>query len=189
MMRRNVLIGVAVLAALVAAVSMAKPGNQDQSPPVAVIESPGRGAGSEAGSGEQGSTIGAFTAEDIDGRPVEVGAGKPGALFFFAGWCGSCIAEARALDRVHRELGGRVAVTAISPDPSDSVEAIRTFRRNVGSPNYPFIWDSRGSLGAQFAVRALDTTIVYDASGNVVFRDAAVSDAATLKAAFRKAGV
>ncbi len=188
-MRRNLLIGLAVLAVLVvavSAVSTVKRSDPVQSPQVAV-NAPG-GTGSRAGSGEPGSMIATFTAEDVDGRPVEVRPGKPGALFFFAGWCGSCLAEAEALDRVQRELDGRVTVTAISPDPSDSVEAIRLFRRNVGSPGYPFIWDSRGALGSQFAVRALDTTIVYDAKGKVVFRDAAISDAATLKAAFRKAG-
>ena len=188
-MRRNLVIGLAVLAVLVvavSAVSTVKRNEQIQSPQVAVDASVG--TGSTAGSGEPGSTIATFTAEDVDGRPVEVAHGEPGALFFFAGWCGSCMAEAEALDRVQREFDGRVTVTAISPDPSDSVEAIRRFRRNVGSPEYPFVWDSRGALGTQFAVRALDTTIVYDAKGKVVFRDAAISDAATLKAAFRKAG-
>jgi len=83
-------------------------------------------------------------AKDIDARTVRVGRGKPGALFFFAGWCGSCLSEAKALDQVQRALGSRVTITAISPDPSDSPEAIRRFRQQVGNPRYSFVSDSAG---------------------------------------------
>lgn len=191
-MRRNLTIGLGVLVALVAAVS-AISANKTSTPPggapVSVLEPSSDTGGRSAGSGEFGSTVAAFTTKDIDGRSVQVREGKPGALFFFAGWCGSCLVEASALDRVERALGGRVDITAISPDPSDSVEAIRRFRRNAGSPRYAFVWDSAGTLGTQFAVRALDTTIVYDRAGKVVFRDAAVTDVNKLRAAFRRAGV
>ncbi len=188
-MRRNVTIGLGVLIALVAtvaAISAGRPSTQPGGAPVALAEP---SSDTAAGKGELGSTVAAFTAEDIDGRPVQVRAGKPGALFFFAGWCGSCIVEASGLERIERALGTRVDITAISPDPSDSIEAIRRFRRNAGSPRYAFVWDSAGTLGSQFAVRALDTTIVYDRDGKVVFRDAAVTDVKTLRDAFRKAGV
>lgn len=191
-MRRNLLIGLAVLVALVAsvaAISAGKRTGQAGRPQVAVAQpADGQTAGA-TGDGEQGSTVAPFSARDIDGRRVRVGAGKPGALFFFAGWCGSCQVEARALGRVQDELGSRVAITAVSPDPSDSAKAIRRFRRNSGAPSYPFVWDSAGALGKQYAVRALDTTIVFDKTGRVVFRDAAVTDVDTLLAAFRKAGM
>ncbi len=191
-MRRNLLIGLAVLVALVAsvaAISANKKTDQAGQPQVALAEPADGQTAGETSDGEPGSTIAPFSARDVDGRRVQVGAGKPGALFFFAGWCGPCQIEARALGRVQAEFGSRVAITAVSPDPSDSVAAIRLFRRNSGGPSYPFVWDSAGALGRQYAVRALDTTIVFDKAGNVVFRDAAVTDVDTLRAAFRKAGV
>ncbi len=191
-MRRNLLIGLAVLVALVAsvaAISAGKATDQAGRPQVSLTQPADGQSLSETSDGEPGSTIAPFSARDVDGRRVQVGAGKPGALFFFAGWCGSCQIEARALGRVQAELGSRVAITAVSPDPSDSLAAIRLFRRNSGGPSYPFVWDSAGALGRQYAVRALDTTIVFDKAGNVVFRDAAVTDVDTLRAAFRKAGV
>ena len=187
-MRRRLSVGLAVLIALVAAVSAlsaVKQRDQANGSNVAVTGS----AVAQGGAGEPGSTIAFFRAKDVDGRAVKVGAGKPGALFFFAGWCGSCLVEAEALGAVQRQLGSRVAITAISPDPSDSREAIRRFRDNAGQVRYPFVWDSDGTLSRQYAVRALDTTVVYDKTGKVVFRDAAVSDVPTLMAAFRKAGV
>ena len=188
-MRRNVTIGLGVLFALVAAVAAISAGKTSTQPGGSSVAVDEQSSSTAAGKAEPGSTVTTFTAEDIDGRPVQVRAGKPGALFFFAGWCGSCIVEASALDRVERALGGRVDITAISPDPSDSIEAIRRFRRNSGDPRYAFVWDSAGTLGTRFGVRALDTTIVYDRDGKVVFRDAAVTDVKTLRDAFRKAGV
>ncbi len=185
-MRRSLLIGLAVVLALVAAVAAVSAGKASEradAPRVSASE-PAR-----QGSGEIGGKVTAFTVKDIDGRSVRVRTDKPGALFFFAGWCGSCIPEASALGDVQRELGSRVAITAISPDPSDSAAAIRRFRRQAGNPRLSFVWDSSGTLGTQFAVRALDTTIVYDAQGKVVFRDAAPTEVATLRAAFRRAGV
>jgi thiol-disulfide isomerase/thioredoxin len=188
-MRRNVIIGLGVLIALVAAVAAISAANPSTQPGGAHVTVGEPSADTAAGKGEPGSTVAAFAADDIDGRPVRVRTGKPGALFFFAGWCGSCLVEASALDRVERALGARVDITAISIDPSDSIEAIRLFRRNAGSPRYPFVWDSAGTLSTPLAIRALDTTIVYDRDGKVVFRDAAVTDVKTLRDAFRKAGV
>lgn len=190
-MRRKLSVVLVVLTVLIAAVAAVSAGQKSQraggqpislSPPASGDQTSGR-------QGEPGSRLAAFRTEDIDGRPVQLRPGKPGALFFFAGWCGSCVVEASALDRVERDLGRRVDIAAISPDPSDSLEAIRRFRRNAGYPRYPFVWDSAGTLATQFAVRALDTTIVYDRDGTVVFRDAAVTDVKTLREAFRKAGI
>lgn len=185
-MRRNLLFGLGVFVALVAAVtaiSAGKTSERANAPQLSASEPTGRG------SGEARGEVAAFTAKDVDGRTVRVRTGTPGALFFFAGWCGSCIPEAKALDRVERTLGSRVAITAIDSDPSDSIESIRRFQQQVGTPRYSFVWDSSGKLGAQFAVLALDTTIIYDAKGKVVFRDAAPTDVETLRAAFRQAGV
>lgn len=144
---------------------------------------------SVAGSGEVGERLATYSLTSIDGQPVKVSAGKPGALYFMAGWCGSCLPEAEALGKLERRLGDRISVLAVSPDPSDSVSSIRALRAAAGNPRYPFAWDQQGTLARALDVRALDTTLVYDARGKVVYRDAAPTDLATLRAAFRKAGV
>ncbi len=87
------------------------------------------------GTGEVGSTVGNLEATDISGREVRAPvAGKPGAMWFFASWCGECLPEGKALGRLERELGPGVSITAISSDPSDSAAALRGFRRTVGDP-------------------------------------------------------
>lgn len=107
-MRRNFIIGLTVLVALVVAVSAisaTKTSDETAGSAVAVSASPA----SSSSAGQEGAAIAPFTARDVDGRRVEVGAGKPGALFFFAGWCDPCLREARALGDVQRELDAAVS--------------------------------------------------------------------------------
>ena len=146
------------------------------------------GATASAGSGAVGEPLGTYALVSIDGQKIQVPAGKPGALFFMAGWCYSCVAEAAALDKLERRHGDRISVLAVSPDPTDTVASLTRFREEVGA-RYPYAWDKQGTLARALGVRALDTTVVYDARGKAVFRDAVPSDLQTLEAAFRKAGV
>ena len=97
--------------------------------------------------------------------------------------------EAAALAELERRLGDRIAVVAVSADPTDSASTIRQLRTAAGDPRYPFAMDPQGSLARALDVAALDTTLVYDAHGEVVYRDAVPSDVSTLAAAFREAGV
>ncbi|MEX2210373.1 MAG: TlpA disulfide reductase family protein [Gaiellaceae bacterium] len=146
------------------------------------------GATASVGSGDVGAQLSTYVLVSIDGEKVKVPAGKPGALFFMAGWCYSCVAEAVALDKLERRHGERISVLAISPDPTDTPASLTRFRQEVGA-RYPYAWDKQGTLARALGVRALDTTVIYDARGKVVFRDAVPSDLQTLEAAFRKAGV
>lgn len=181
MRRRTIFVSLGALVALVVAVAVLSAGKQQVRP-----DSVSKVAGT--GDGQVGSTVGQLTATDVDGNRVSVPSGKPGALFFFAGWCGTCIPETVALGEVQRELGSRANVTAISSDPSDSVAAIREFRQRAGEPRYPFVWDSDSTIAVRLGVSALDTTIIYDAQGTVVFRDAGPTDRIQLLAALRDAG-
>jgi thiol-disulfide isomerase/thioredoxin len=176
--------GVAVLAVIAGGRSTSGAGA-----PARVTAAPGSPTTSFAHSGRVGERLATYSLTSIDGAPVRVPAGKPGAVYFMAGWCGTCVAEAGALGRLQRHLGDRIAVVAVSPDPSDSVSAIRRLRTAAGRPRYPFVWDEGGTLARALQVSALDTTLVYDADGRVVYRDAVPTDLATLRAAFRRAGV
>jgi hypothetical protein len=44
-------------------------------------------------------------------------------------------------------------------------------------------------LSGALAIRALDSTVVVDAGGRIVYRDAVPTDEATLRAALAEAGV
>ena len=104
-----------------------------------------------------------------------------------AGWCGTCIPEAAALDRVERDLGDRVAILGVDADPSDSLDSLQRFVDTVGA-RYGFVFDGDGTLTQALGVRSLDTTVVVDAAGRIVFRDAGPTNEATLRDALARAG-
>lgn len=149
--------------------------------------------GSSGGSLSAGSTgegkVGSFTVADIDEQSLTRPAGKPGVLFFMAGWCGTCIPEAEALAEIKNEHGEDVEILAVSMDPSDTLDNIRSFIDITGSSSFPYHWDREGALTRRYEVRALDTTLVYDSRGRIVYRDAAPTDRGTLESALQEAGL
>jgi thiol-disulfide isomerase/thioredoxin len=130
-----------------------------------------------------------FALTTLANSTFRVPTGKPTVLFFLAGWCGSCVPEAQALDRIERSAGPKVAILAVSVDPSETPGTLREFMSIVGAPRYPFAIDRDGRLVTMLRIRSLDTTVVLDPSGRVVYRDAVPTDEATLRAALAKAGL
>jgi peroxiredoxin len=129
-----------------------------------------------------------FTAPTTNGQDFSLPVDKPAVLFFMAGWCTTCYAEAAALARIELEYGDDVAILAISPDPSDNVDALRQFADQVGA-RYGFVHDKDGTLTAALGIQALDTTVVVDADGIIVFRDSVPTEEPILREALAKAGL
>lgn len=59
--------------------------------------------------------------------------------------------------------------------------------RTAGDPGYAIARDQNGRLAGAFAVRALDTTVVVNPAGRVVYRDEVSTNLPTLKTAHAKA--
>jgi len=98
--------------------------------------------------------------------------GRPTALYFVAGWCASCIPETQAWGRIVQEVGDRVNVLVISPDPSETEKRLLRFKQLAGVGD-GLLWaiDREGRLARALGVVTLDTTIVLDAQGREVYRD------------------
>lgn len=139
------------------------------------------------GGGRVGDTAPQFTTGTTTGTTFALPAGKPAVVFFMAGWCGSCFPEAQALAAVNKQMGDKVAILAVSPDPSDSIGALKDFAKQAGA-SYGFAHDNTGALAQALGVRSLDTTVVTDSAGKIVFRDGVPTDEATLRSALTKAG-
>jgi peroxiredoxin len=141
------------------------------------------------GTGAQvGASAPQVTARAIDGQQVELPAGKPSVVFFFASWCGSCVPEAAALGELHRERGDDVNIVAVSIDPGDTPETIKEFMQAAGSPDYPVLHDADDSIRTAYEVASLDVTVVTDAAGKVVYRDSVPSTLDQLQDGLRRAG-
>ena len=116
-----------------------------------------------------------FTLADYRGRPV--------ILFFMAAWCSPCAYEARALARLYAEYGDRgLEVLAVDIDPSEGEADLKRFREwAVPQAGYRWALDPEGALVRAFKVRALDTTVVIDPEGRIVYRDEVSTPYETLK--------
>jgi thiol-disulfide isomerase/thioredoxin len=156
------------------------------------------GAGQQAAtalqvSGPVGAAVGhpgpTVTVPTFAGGAFRLPAGRPAVVWFMAAWCATCQAEAQALGQLQRQAGDRAAILAVDVDPVDQPSQTRAFFHAAGDPTYAVARDQDGRLAQAFAVRALDTTVVLDARGRVVYRDDVPTGLATLRSALAKAGL
>lgn len=175
------------VALLVAVVAVSAQGGNDQPTAAGSAEPTTRVVLASAGGEAVGDDAPAFEVRTTAGSSFELPAGKPAVLFFMAGWCATCIPEAKALESIKQDLGDGVAILAVSSDPTDSLTAISAFAEEAGA-SYGFIHDSDGTLGQALGVRALDTTVVIDADGQIVWRDSVPSSETAIRDALAQAG-
>ncbi len=147
----------------------------------------GRSAAEADGSdGAQGSGASAAEAkiETLDGEEFDLAEkrGEVVALFFMAGWCGTCIPEAQAWSELYPDYEGEgLEVLMVSADPNDTPRTIESFRRAGGIGEMPWAVDETGDFTRTLGVRALDSTVILDREGRIAYRDAAPTDVETLE--------
>ncbi len=94
-------------------------------------------------------------------------------LFVMASWCGTCIPEAQAWERLANELGPQgLSVVAVSGDPGDTADDVRRFAALAKAQRPIWTLDPKAEFVHLFQVRSLDTTLIFDRSGKLVYRDA-----------------
>lgn len=150
-----------------------------------------KGSGAETSGGTQKSGVGAIEAsiETLDGEEFDLTdkRGDVVALFFMAGWCGSCIPEAQAWSKLYPAYKDKgLDLLVVSLDPNDSPETIAGFKRAGGIGELPWAIDETGEFTRSLDVRALDSTIIVDREGKVAYRDAAPTDAKTLESKLKE---
>ncbi len=136
-------------------------------------EETGANAGPAKTHSDRGEAAG-FAIETLDGERFRLSEkrGEVVALFFMAGWCGSCIPEARAwseLQPAYEDEG--LDVLVVSVDPNDTKETIEGFKRAGGIGQLPWAIDETGEFTRSLGVRALDTTIIINREGKIAYRD------------------
>jgi peroxiredoxin len=108
--------------------------------------------------------------------------GEVVALYFMAGWCGTCVPEARVwsdLYPAYKDEGLEVLI--VSADPNDSPDTIEYFKDAGGIGDLPWAIDETGEFTRSFDVRALDSTVIIDREGKIAYRDAVPTERGTLE--------
>lgn len=106
---------------------------------------------------------------DIEGRPLNLPGGTPGAVMFMAAnGCPGCADTARRLVRAAADVEPAPVLTLVSTDPVDTRADFRRFDRDAGGLPVRYALDDRsGSVAQQFGARENGAVVAYGRSGMI----------------------
>ena len=113
----------------------------------------------------------ALNVSDPSGASLNLGAlqGEPVLLNLWATWCAPCVKEMPLLDALADDYEGRLRVVTVSQDMGDPARVSAFFERGGYRHLQPWI-DREAALGFALGDTVLPTTVLYDASGQEVWR-------------------
>ncbi|MEI6559307.1 MAG: TlpA disulfide reductase family protein [Rhodospirillaceae bacterium] len=109
---------------------------------------------------------------DGDGQPASLRdfAGTVVLLTLWATWCGPCVGELPALDRLQARLGGAdFQVVAVSVDRGGRA-VVAPFLARIGAGHLPLYLDPSSRILRLLGVDALPTSLLLDREGRIVGR-------------------
>ncbi len=137
----------------------------------------------KARSGSGGEQAPNFAVTTLDGEKFQLSEkrGEVVALFFMAGWCGSCIPEAQSWDKLYSAYEAEgLELLIVSMDPNDTPQTIEGFRQAGGIRSLPWAIDKTGDVSRSLSIQALDSTVIVDQEGRISYRDSAPTPYETL---------
>lgn len=117
-----------------------------------------------------GSPAPRLVLKTVDGDSIDLGSlyGKKAVyLKFWATWCVPCRQQMPHFEHAYEAAGPDMAVIAIDVGFNDSIEAIRSYRKQLGI-TMPIVFDD-GSLGTAFHVRVTPTHIIIGRDGRIQY--------------------
>ena len=136
-----------------------------------------------ASMGSAASSPAGPTITTLDGDTISLAEkrGEVVALYFMAGWRGTCIPEAQAWSELYPAYKDRgLEALMVSADPNDTPQTIEAFGRAGGIGNLPWAIDKTGKFTRSLDVRALDTTVIINREGKIAYQDAIPTPEETL---------
>ncbi len=111
------------------------------------------------------------TIEDLDGKPVDLGAWvgkKPVLLEFWATWCPLCEALLPKLRAAEAANAGKVDVVVIAVAVNESKASVT--RHVTAHPEpFHFLWDTNGNATRAFQAPSTSYVVVLDSTGTVAY--------------------
>jgi thiol-disulfide isomerase/thioredoxin len=140
-----------------------------------------------------------FSLKTLDGNQVSLQSfkGKPLVLWFMAAWCPSCVGQAAAIKQVSSEYGNKLNVLVIdlwAPQNigqsaqglnAETANDVQAFIAMNGSPQWKAALDTVG-LTIKYGITQVDSSVVVDGNGNIVFKNVGPSGYQPLKDALAK---
>ncbi|WP_341711246.1 TlpA disulfide reductase family protein [Erythrobacter sp.] len=144
----------------------------DRGAPDAAQESSTKAAATgEIDRSQAGTLMPAASLTDPDGRQLNLGAlqGHPVLLNLWATWCAPCVKEMPQLDALAAEYGYRLRVVTVSQDMQGAQKVVTFFASGGFQQLEPWL-DPEAELGFALGGAVLPTTVLYDATGQEVWR-------------------
>ena len=107
-----------------------------------------------------------FTAETADETTFELKAekGKVVLLNFWATWCGPCVGEMPAFQKLYEEYGDKLSVLAVNY--MEDKETVNQFIEETGY-TFPIAYDEDGAICSLYPSEGIPYTLVIDENGVV----------------------
>jgi peroxiredoxin len=140
-----------------------------------------------------------FNLKTVDGKQVSLESfkGKPLVLWFMAAWCPSCVGQAGAIKQVSSEYGNKINVLVIDLWAAQNIgqnsqglnaetsNDLHAFIAKNGSPKWNAALDT-GGVTIKYGITQVDSTVVVDSNGKILFMNLGPSGYQPLKDALTK---
>lgn len=106
---------------------------------------------------------------NADGERVRVDdyRGQVTVVNFWASWCGPCVEEIPALNRLRERMADK-AFELISVDYAEDIETIEAFLQQV-QVDFPVLLDSDGRVSAEWGALVFPSTFIIGPDGRIVY--------------------
>lgn len=167
-MKRNWIILVGVLVAIVAVIAINLPDSDKPSPPVEGTDA----YALPASAPKKGSAAPAFELQSLDESDTyRVGGPRDKAVLvnFWASWCWPCEQEAPDLVKIYDQYKDKLDLYAVNATSYDKVRNARVFVEEHGF-RFPVLLDVEGKAVDDYLVANFPTSFVIDRNGQIVER-------------------
>ena len=127
-----------------------------------------------------------FTGELMDGTSITLSElqGKPVIINFWATWCGPCVKEMPAFERLKDDFGDKIGIIAVNC--GDDAETVKDFVEENGY-TFPVVLDEAYSISMLYPTNSIPYTVVLDAEGKVTHISTGALDADTMYERYKEA--
>lgn len=127
-----------------------------------------------------------FTAELIDGSSLALSdlKGKPVIINFWATWCGPCVREMPAFERLKEDFGDEIGIIAVNC--GDDADTVKDFVDENGY-TFPVALDENYEVAMLYPSNSIPYTVVLDTNGKITHVSTGAYDADTMYDRYKEA--
>lgn len=127
-----------------------------------------------------------FTAELIDGSSLALSdlKGKPVIINFWATWCGPCVREMPAFERLKENYGDDIGIIAVNC--GDDADTVKDFVDENGY-TFPVALDENYEVAMLYPSNSIPYTVVLDANGKITHVSTGAYDTDTMYDRYKEA--